>query len=141
VGPHLGSCVEAVVLHRVLPWERLRLVADLMSLWGVVWMLGYAATLATRPHVVTGESLVARAGAQAAVVLPWDQVASVTRKERSLDRGRAVQIEGSVLSLVVSSRTNVDVRLTEPITFHGSLIGEVRLLCDDPEALLTHLSR
>ena len=34
------SAIELVAVHLLLPWATIRLVADLLGLWGLVWMLG-----------------------------------------------------------------------------------------------------
>lgn len=142
-----GSAVELVVLHVVIPWETVRLVVDVLSLWGLVWMLGYAASLYIHPHVVGPPGLRVRQGHDIDLLVPWDAVAGVTARERHRDRSAALQVDrddrGAVLSVVMDSRTNVEVTLSRPLTFlvegADGAVTEVRLIADDPRALVAQL--
>ncbi len=39
------SVLELVVVHLLLPWETVRLIADVLSIWGLVWMVGFLASM------------------------------------------------------------------------------------------------
>lgn len=47
------SAIELVVLHLILPWETIRLTVDVLSLWGLTWMLGLTASFNVYPHLAT----------------------------------------------------------------------------------------
>ena len=47
----IGSAVELVALHVILPWERVRLAADILGIWGLMWMLGFTASHYVYPHL------------------------------------------------------------------------------------------
>jgi hypothetical protein len=138
-----GSTVELVGLHVALPWETARLVADVLGIWGLVWMLGLAGSYRVFPHLLDEDRLRVRLGHNHAFSIPLDQVASVRVKERGLERSRAVQLADGVLSVVLVSRTNVDVVLTGPITLsvkgQPCEVGEVRFYADDAKALVSTL--
>lgn len=141
------SAVELVVLHVVIPWEGVRLAADILSLWGLAWMLGFAAGLHVYPHLEHDDGLRVRHGTGTDLVVPWDAVSSAGVRERSLERSKAVQVEaseeGTVLSVVIASRTNVDLRLAQPLTvpLHSGdvTVDTIRLFADDPRALVGRL--
>ena len=70
----IGSAVELVALHLILPWEHVRLVADIVGIWGLVWMLGYTASHYVYPHLLDATGLRLRSGHHLAVDVPWDAV-------------------------------------------------------------------
>jgi len=139
------SAIEMVVLHVVLPWETIRLAADILSAWGLVWMLGLMASYRVYPHLLTAEGLRIRHGAGPDLSLPWAGIASVAVRERSRDSSRALQVDhqdtGAVLNVVIASRTNVDITLRHPldVPVRGSMVTvtEVRAYVDDPRRLVT----
>ena len=135
----IGSAVELVALHLILPWEAVRLAADVLGIWGLIWMLGFAASMHVHPHLVTDTGLLVRNGHGPGLEVPWDDVVAVRSRERSLDSGRARQYADGVLSIVVGSRTNVELTLARPVetTVRGEKVAatELHLFADDPRAL------
>lgn len=134
------SAVELVALHLVLPWHGVRLAADVLGVWGVLWCLGLTGCHYVYPHLATADGLRLRAARpRPAVTVPWDAVAGVRIRERSLDSGRAVQVEGRTASLPVSSRTGVELVLHRPVrvVVRGveHEVDEVRLGVDQPREL------
>ena len=71
-----ASLCELPLLHVIIPWEKVRLAADVLSIWGLFWMLGYAASLKVFPHLLTPEALRVRHGAGLDIAIPWDAVES-----------------------------------------------------------------
>ena len=138
------STVELVVVHLLLPWETVRLIADIIGIWGLLWMLGLAASLTVRPHAVAEEGLLVRYGTGTHFTVPWDAISKVTSRERSHDKSKTVQpdSDGSdpVLMVVVASRTNVDITLSRPLTFPvrgtDEQVTVIRLYADDPRGLV-----
>ena len=43
------STIELVAVHLLLPWETVRLVLDIVSLWGLLWMVGLLASMKRLP--------------------------------------------------------------------------------------------
>lgn len=141
------SAVELVVLHVLLPWETVRLIADILGVWGLLWMLGLAASYKVYPHVVSESGLRVRNGHTTDIVIPWDAVATVGTRERGRERSRAVQIdrddESTVLNVVTASRTNVDVKLSQPFVVPlrkgEETVTEIRLYADDSRELASQV--
>lgn len=139
------SAVELVVLHVLLPWETVRLVADILGVWGLLWMLGLAASFKVYPHLVTDSGLRVRNGHTTNIVVPWDAVASVGARERGRERSRALQLDrdenSTVLNVVTTSRTNVDVKLSQPLVVPlpkgEETVTEIRLFADDSRELVS----
>ena len=138
------SAVELVVLHLLLPWETVRLVADVLGIWGLMWMLGLVASYRVHPHVVSESGLRIRQGHGIDITVPFDVVATVAVRERSRDTSKAVQVDRSeqavVLNVVMGSMTDVDVRLKRPllVPVRGAeeSVTEIRLYADDPRRLV-----
>ena len=138
------SAVELVVVHVLLPWETVRLVADVIGIWGLIWMLGLAASYSVHPHAVTESGLRIRQGHGIDITVPLDAVATVGVRERSRDTSKALQVDRSenavVLNVVLGSRTDVDVRLRRPllVPVRGGeeSVTEIRLYADDPRGLV-----
>jgi hypothetical protein len=137
------SAVELVAVHLLLPWEGVRLAADILGVWGLVWMLGLAASFHVYPHVVDDEGLRVRQGPRTVFTVPWEAVESIDLRERNRDRSRALQVDRdeqtTVLNVVTASRTNVDLRLRHPLVLPlrqgAEPVTELRFLADDARAL------
>jgi hypothetical protein len=139
-----GSATELVVLHLILPWETVRIIVDVLSIWGLAWMLGMMASFRVHPHLVSDSGLRIRHGAATDITVPWDDIATVRVRERSRDKSRAVQLdkdEGSaVLNVVIASRTNVEITLRGPIVVPlrtgEESVTEFRFYVDDARELV-----
>jgi len=136
-----ASAIELVAVHFILPWEKVRLVVDILSLWGLVWMLGYMASLRVYPHLVSDAGLRIRHGFSKDFVLPQDAIASIAVRERVRDKSRAIQVDygeqGTVLNVVIANRTNVDVALSRPLDLAGHTdVTVLRCYTDDPRGLV-----
>ncbi len=134
------SAVELVALHLIIPWHTVRIVADVLGIWGVLWCLGMTGCHYVYPHLVTvGALRVRMARRDDIVTIPWSAVAGVSTRERGVDGGRAVQVDDGVLLVTVGKRTNVEVRLAAPlaVAVRGETheVSAVRLFADDPRAL------
>ena len=141
------SAIELVALHLILPWETVRLIVDIVSIWGLVWMLGFMGSFKVHPHFVSDSCLRVRNGPATAITVPWDAIATVGVRERSRDKSNTIQVDhdghGTVLNVVVGSRTNVNVTLLRPLVVPLSKgeepVTEIRLYADDARGLAKHV--
>jgi hypothetical protein len=139
-----GSATELVVLHLILPWETVRIVVDVLSIWGLAWMLGMMASFRVHPHLVSDSGLRIRHGATTDMAVRWDDIATIRVRERSRDKSRAVQLDKAegiaVLNVVIASRTNVDITLRRPLVVPlrtgEESITEFRCYVDDARELV-----
>ena len=136
------STVELVVVHVLLPWETIRLIADVISIWGLLWMLGLLASLRVFPHLVADDALHVRYGTTVDVAVPWEAVASVTARRRGgVTSRKSVWVDGAVVTVAVLKQTRVDVVLREPTRLElpdgPETVTEVRLYVDNPRAFVT----
>jgi hypothetical protein len=100
------------------------------------------------PHVVDGEGLRVRSGSAVDVRVPWEAIAAVRVRRRSVDGSRTVVVAEAggrrSVSVAVVSSTQVDVELRTPTALPlartgGQPVDEVRLAADDPAALVRRL--
>ena len=129
-----------LIVRHVMPWRPARWIVLVLSVWGLLWMIGFIADMKVHPHVVGATGIRVRRGASIDVTVPWDDVDTVSKRYRSLPSSRSVQIEKegerSVLHITVGSQTSIDVRLRRPATFlvpkgRTEPVEELRLYADD----------
>ncbi len=93
----IGSAVELVALHVILPWETVRLAADILGIWGLMWMLGFTASHYVYPHLDRRRGAPAASGHHVAVDVPWDAIAGAGTRERSVDGNKSLVHQDGVL--------------------------------------------
>lgn len=138
------SAVEVPVVHFILPWHTVRVIALVVGIWGLIWMLGYLASLTVYPHVVSDIGLRVRNGVTVDILLDWYDVATIRVQSRNLPNSRTVQLEdtdaGTTLNVAVGGQTNVYVTLERPVTVPlpkgPATITTLRFHADDPKALV-----
>jgi len=139
------SAIEIPLIDLVLPWTAARIVFLILGAWGLVWMVGLLASLHVHPHVAGDSGLRIRSGLMVDITVPWESIAAVRTHRRTLPKTRTLQLEqeasGNVLHVTVSSMTNVDIELRQPISVLVPKIGDTsitRLRCyaDDPLAFV-----
>jgi hypothetical protein len=140
-----GSAVEVVVVHLLIPWPTVRIVLLIVSIWGLIWMVGFLASLKVYPHLIGDSELRIRHGAAVDITVPWDSIASVVAQRRDLPSSiRTLQFRtterGTDLQVGVSGEVNVRVVLTHPMivpTPKGDReVAELSFWVDDPHAFV-----
>ena len=48
-----ASAVEMVVVHLLIPWQTVRIILLIISAWGLIWMIGFLASLKVHPHLLS----------------------------------------------------------------------------------------
>lgn len=137
------SAIELPILHFLLPWETVRLIADIVSVWGLVWMIGLLAAMRVHPHEVGPAGIRIRGGFTVDVTVPWSAIASVRSRGRGIDGRGTVHYDQSsgVLAVVTAKQTTVDLILQPSSVLDlpqtgGEAVAEVRLYADDPGAFV-----
>ncbi|HJV14118.1 MAG TPA: hypothetical protein VJ625_09530 [Propionibacteriaceae bacterium] len=142
------SAVELVVLDLIVRrWAHIRIPVLILSLWGLIYMLGLLFGMLTRPHAIGPDGIRARNGAEIDVPLPWDIIESVTRRKRTiLNKQPKITVDEdgqATLHLRTQNETNIEVVLkgrTEIRLPHGhETIKELTLYTDDPEAFMNEV--
>jgi len=138
------SLLELVVVHLLLPWATVRIVLLVVSVWGLLWMLGFLASMKVFPHLIDDAGLRIRYGTTTDIRVPWEAVASVGARRRSVATGKTVDLErgdeGTVANVAVMKQTRVDVVLHGPTAIElpagtEELTG-VRFYADDARAFV-----
>ena len=88
------SAIELVAVHLLLPWETVRLVLDIVSLWGLLWMFGLLASMKVYPHVLDDAGLHLRHGFHADLHVPWGAMAGVRARRGSVQAKETVHVDG-----------------------------------------------
>lgn len=138
------SLVELPVVHVLLAWDTVRLVADVLSIWGLLWMVGMLASLRVFPHLLDDAGIRIRYGTSIDVRIPWDAVERVKAGRHRIPTGKTMSIERdddeAVMSIAVLKQTRVDVVLREPtmVKLRDGVeqLTELRLYADDPRAFV-----
>ncbi|WP_018348695.1 hypothetical protein [Longispora albida] len=134
------SAAEIPAVHLLLPWQGVRVAMLIIGVYGLTWMIGLLASLKTHPHIVDGEGMRLRYGGSVDITIPWTAVEKIGTRMRSVEKSRSVQLDGERLDLVISSQTNVDVTLREPVEVRlpkgPAVITELRFYADDNSALV-----
>ncbi|KUL54887.1 hypothetical protein ADL22_02220, partial [Streptomyces sp. NRRL F-4489] len=142
----LVETVGVGVLLRDMPTAHaVTLVADVYT---VLMVLGAQAAAVTRPHVLTADTLLLRAGAGAELRIPLRLVGSARYDLRSggSDGGGAGAGSGGggggVLQMAVAGQTTVTVELVEPVVAvrllgRREMVRTVRFHADDARGAVT----
>jgi hypothetical protein len=146
-----GSATELVVFHLIIPWETVRLVVDVISAWGLIWMLGTLAAYRIRPHLLLQHQLRVRNSVYHDVSVPTAAIVSAVAREADLPSSmRSLQVSSRddgrcEVSVGVSGRTNVvlDLRPATALqTARGTIAADVvRLWVDDPRSFVAQVRR
>lgn len=146
-----GSAVEMVIVHLIVPWPVVRIILLVVSVWGLVWMVGFLASLKVYPHLVSDSTLWVRHGATVDIAIPWDAVATVVHHRRDLPSSmRTIQLRetnagGTDLQIGVSGEVNVHIVLERPLTVPtpkgDQVITELSFLVDEPKEFVANTRR
>jgi hypothetical protein len=130
------SLVELPVVHLLIPWDAVRLVVLILSVWGLLWMVGMLASVKVFPHLLDDAGLRIRYGTQVDLFVPWESVERVVARRGSVDTQRHLHVEDGVASVPVMKMTRADVELRRPLSVAGREVTKLRLYADDPRALV-----
>jgi hypothetical protein len=140
-----ASAVEMVVVHLLIPWPTVRIILLVISAWGLIWMIGFLASIKVHPHLVGDATLRVRHGTSVDIAVPWESVASIAVQRRDLPSSiRTLRFtetkNGMAVQLAVSDQVNVRAVLKDALmvpTSKGDLdITELSFWADDPNALV-----
>lgn len=143
------TLVEVAVLHLVLPWPELSAALTLISVYGVLLMLGVIASRWDRPHHATATSLILRHGAHIVAEIPYGQIGYVIPVRDGVVTSPAV--DHGVARLATMSGCSVAIGLERPhaVVLSGSRrarvhqVSEIRFAADNApyviETLNAHL--
>lgn len=143
------SLIEVVIMHVLVPWAWLQIVLVLVTIWGVLFVLGIFATRVVRPHFVSEGVLHLRWGLQSVLDTPLTNISSMARYENHVHTQPHVDEDRVILTQFTS--TNVLIRFAEPVVADppvakkklapGFRASEVLLYTDDPDGFVRAVER
>jgi hypothetical protein len=130
-------------------WAYIRIPLLILSVWGLIYMLGLLFGMLTRPHAIGPSGIRARYGSEVDIPLLWEDIESVTPRKYALQNKQpkvTVDADGeATLHLRMQNETNIEVQLTGPIEVrlpHGpETISKVTLYADDSDAFMKQVRR
>jgi hypothetical protein len=140
-----ASALEVPLVHVLTPWEPVRILLLVVSVWGLAWMVGMYAALRTYPHLLDEQGMRVRYATVHDVHVPWQVVRAFHVDERTLPSSvrnlQRTEVDGArQLHLAVGGRTNVTAELHGPSvvrTTHGEeTVVSVSFWVDDPRSFV-----
>ncbi|HWM09916.1 MAG TPA: hypothetical protein VNO82_11245 [Solirubrobacteraceae bacterium] len=110
------SLIELPVVHLLIPWDGVRLVVLIVSVWGLLWMVGMLASMKVFLHLLDEHGLRIRYGWGVDIRVPREAIETVRAKRGSARTKQTVGVEGTVADVAVMNQTRVEVVLREPTT-------------------------
>ncbi len=144
------SAVELVVVDLIVRrWAHIRIPVLILSVWGLIYMLGFLFGMLTRPHAIGPIGIRARYGPEIDIPLFWDDIDSVTRRRDTVQSKQprvSVDEDGeATLHLRMQNETNIEVQLRRPIETRlpqgPETISKVNLYADEPQAFMNEVRR
>lgn len=144
------SAVEVVVVDVIVRrWASVRIPLLILSVWGLIYMLGFLFGMLTRPHAVGPSGIHARYGSEIDIALPWDNIESVIRRKHSIQSKQpkvTTDEDGkATLHLRMQHETNIEVQLKEPTEIRlpsgPETISKITLYADNSEAFVNEVRR
>jgi hypothetical protein len=144
------SAVELVVVDLIVRrWAYIRIPVLILSIWGLIYMLGFLFGMLTRPHAVGPLGILARYGPEIDIPLAWDDIDFVTRRTDTLQSKQprvSVDEDGdATLHLRMQNETNIAVQLKRPIEVRlpqgPETISKINLYADDSQAFMNEVRR
>jgi len=139
------SAIEVVLVDRIVSrWTYVRIPLLIISIWGLVWMLGLLFGMLVRPHAIGPDSIRVRYGSEVDIPIAWNDIYSVTHRKQAIqDRQPKVTIDDNgvaKLHMRIQNETNIEVRLERPVRLklpHGTgTVATVKLYADDPKRFM-----
>lgn len=138
--------IELVLVHLLVPdslgWLRLALLV--LSLYGVLWILGWALGLHVFPHRLRDDVLELRLGSLYRTAIPLDAIVTL-RRERSKSGTRThLDAAGGAAALRVGGRVDLHVTLDRPVLVERPLgepleVTSISFAADDAPGLAARL--
>lgn len=136
-----SSPVEVLLFELLIPWTWLRWVLLIASLYTLIWVSGYYASLVVHPHRLEAEGIRMRYGALADGFIPYTDIAGAARERQNTpnkSRGLFVDAGMSAAYFGMDGATNVVLRLDSPQSLRGFFamtapVATIYLAVDEPE--------
>ena len=139
---------DAVCVYFAWGQSAVRVLVLAISVYGIIWCLGFVAGSKTMPCYVSEEKIVLRCGIMYRVEIPWESVLSVCLKKVELEKRRSLIRSGRHLCLNNGFQTNelaLWLRENSKVTIDGKLeegaISEISFSADSPSATIRTMEK
>lgn len=139
------TLVEVVALHLVLPWPELSAALTLISVYGLLLMLGVIASRWEHPHYVAATSLVLHNGAHVVADIPYEEISYVISvldgsvTSPTIDHGIARLATMHGCSVAVGLHSPHPVVLSGSRRSRAHRVSEIRFAADEPSDVVEML--
>lgn len=138
------SALELVVVHLLIPWDSIRLALLIVSVWGLLWMIGYLASMRVFQHLLDDSCLRVRYGTRLDVTLRWQDIETVRAARGNVPTNKLVHLDdaehGTIARVAVLKQTRVAIALRQPTAIalpdEPTAISEIHFYVDNPRAFV-----
>ncbi len=105
----VSTSAEILPFHFLLPWQWLKTLTLILAVYGLLWIVGYAASMSRFPHHVSERALSGRFGALDDAIIPWKVISSVEVHRKKFAAGapsKPVTIPAKLPSLPTVKRSS-----------------------------------
>lgn len=129
---------ELAIVEFLVPWTWLRWTLLILGVYGLIWVLGFAASAYTRPHLLDSGRLRLRMTTYADITVPLGTVSQVGGGGIASHQ-RDVEVGDGKLAVSVFGLSNMSLTFAEPVDVDCGKEGRhavrvVRFYADDPKA-------
>ncbi|WJZ03912.1 hypothetical protein [Corynebacterium freiburgense] len=130
------SIVEIAVVEVIVPWNTVRIIVIVLSIYGAIWLVLFFLSFRINPHYLHDGHLVLRVGLLAKIRIELKDIASISAIHRTWENKFLSVSDGNAV-IKHGSDTNVQIRLREPILGLGDTAScfsnSVYCAVDDPK--------
>jgi hypothetical protein len=139
----VASALEMLVVDLIVRrWAHVRIPLLILSIWGIIFMLGLLFGMIVRPHVITAAGIRVRNGSEIDIPIAWRDVHSVTRRKH-VNNGKRPKVASddngeASLHMRIQNETNIEIQLNQPVAIrlpHGTeTLSRLNIYANDPRA-------
>ena len=139
------TLIEVVALHILLPWPELSAALTLISVYGLLLMIGVIASRWDRPHHATATSLVLHNGAHVVADIPYAEISYVVPVLDGTVTSPVIEHGVARLATMNGCSVAVGLESPHPVALTGSRrtsvhrVTEIRFAADDASGVIETL--
>ena len=108
----IATVIEAGAIHMLIPWQWLRILLLIASVYALILIAGVFAARIVNPHLVSPQTLLLKWGHRTVLETPLDNIVKI----RQISNHQHMQpaVDGALLVLTSFTSTNLRITLSEP---------------------------
>jgi hypothetical protein len=140
---------EIAIFELIIPWAWLRWTLLILSIYSLIWVLGFYSSLVIHPHRIDENGVKLHFGAFADGFIPIADISEIKSEKRNTpkkSRGLLIDSVQSTAYICMEFESNITIELSVPIFLNGftSRTTEVRIICisvDDPDGFIKGMQK